>query len=76
MSQVTLYLDDAAEKILNRFSKKNRLSKSKWLSSLIQKETASEWPEKLLKLAGKWTDFPSLKQIRSGQGKDIPREEF
>ena len=38
---------------------------------------AMSWPELVDALAGSWgDDFPTLEEIRAGEGKDSPRESF
>ena len=57
-------------------AKSSHLSKSKWIAKLIQEKVANEWPESIVELAGSWSDFPSVDEIRSDIGKDIQRESF
>jgi len=74
MGQVTIYLDAETEKKMKTFLQEAKISKSKWISSLIQQKTTSEWPERIKKLAGAWQDFPEVEQLRKDQGADVPRE--
>lgn len=74
MGQVTIYLDAETEKKMKTFVQEAKISKSKWISSLIQQKTSSEWPESIKKLAGAWQDFPEVEQLRKDQGADVPRE--
>jgi hypothetical protein len=74
MGQVTLYLDNHTERKLKAAVKGCGLSQSKWLSELIQKELATEWPDSIRQLAGTWDDFPSLEEVRSSIVKDSRRE--
>ena len=53
---------------------KTGISKSKWISEIIQEKTSRTWPENIKKLAGSWTDFPIAEEIRTGTGTDIERE--
>lgn len=76
MAQVTIYLDEKITKKMKMAVKKSKNSQSRWLSQLIQKEIDSKWPQDIQKLAGAWHDFPSLEEIRSNLGKDLPREKF
>jgi hypothetical protein len=74
MGQVTLYLDEQTEERMRRAAAEAGLSQSRWVAELIRRRTASEWPESVRRLAGAWPDFPTLEEIRSGAGEDLPRE--
>lgn len=78
MSQVTIYLDDKTAKKIKKTSKAEGISLSKWFKKLIHKEFDETWPEEVKRLAGAWRDedFPTLKEIRSGYGQDVPREKL
>ena len=76
MGQVTIYIDDETEKKLTAAAQAMQVSKSKWVSSLIREKVAMEWPQSIIELAGAWEDFPTIDEIRSGQGVDASREEF
>jgi hypothetical protein len=41
-------------------------------TKLIKEPTA--WPKAVVRLVGVWPDFPTAEEIRSGLGKDAPRE--
>jgi len=75
MGQVTIYLDDNTEAKMIAAAKSANLSKSKWISSLIQSKVVTEWPDSITKLAGAWKDFPSIEEIRKTNSiKDADRE--
>jgi len=75
MGQVTIYLGDKIEEKMIRAAKSANLSKSKWISSLIQKKVVNEWPTSVTELAGAWKDFPDIEEIRKTTStKDIDRE--
>ncbi len=74
MGQVTIYLDSRTEENLKMAVEKTGISKSKWISEIIQEKTSRTWPENIKKLAGSWTDFPIVEEIRTGTGTDIERE--
>ncbi len=76
MGQVTIYIDAATEKKMIAFAKAAKVSKSKWITAVIREKVATEWPESVRDLAGAWTDFPSLDELRSEIGDDVEREEF
>jgi hypothetical protein len=66
MGQVTIYIDDDTEKKMAMAAKSMHVSKSKWITELIKKEVANEWPQAVAELAGAWDAFPSLEEIRTG----------
>jgi hypothetical protein len=76
MGQVTIYLDDEIEKKMNEAAKSANLSKSKWIAQLIQEKIANDWPDSVANMAGSWSDFPSLEDIRRSPGSDSKREQF
>jgi len=76
MGQVTIYIDAETEEKMIASAKAAKVSKSKWITEVIKEKVATEWPASVVSLAGAWEDFPSIKAIRSGDGKDVEREEF
>jgi predicted transcriptional regulator len=77
MSQITLYLDDATQALVDQAAQAHGLSKSRWVAELIRKHAAQEWPKACLELAGKFADFPLLKADgASGMPADAPRIGF
>ncbi|MEJ2693964.1 MAG: CopG family transcriptional regulator [Candidatus Thiodiazotropha sp.] len=74
MGQVTIYLEDEIEKKMVAAAKSAHLSKSKWISRVIQEKVADEWPQSIVELAGAWEDFPDINDIRSKQPGDTARE--
>jgi len=76
MGQVTIYLEDEIEKKMSAAAKSERVSKSKWVASLIKAKVASEWPESIDRLAGAWKDLSSAEEGRANLGQDVEREAF
>lgn len=76
MGQVTIYLEDEVEKKMVAAAKSMRLSKSKWIASLITAKVANEWPDSVVALAGAWDDLAMAEEIRRDLGPDIEREPF
>lgn len=74
MAQITLYLEDDTARMLKSVAESSGLSVSSLVAGLIRNKIARHWPENITRLAGAWADFPDVKQIRSGQSKDLPRE--
>ncbi|GHU07844.1 hypothetical protein FACS189497_15080 [Betaproteobacteria bacterium] len=58
MAQITLYLDDATQALVDQAAEASGLSKSRWVAELIRKYAHHEWPAECLALAGKFPDFP------------------
>jgi hypothetical protein len=73
MAQVTIYLDDAAERRAKAAARKAGVSVSRWVAELVENRTRTDWPAEARELAGAWPDFPDLQKIRPGTGKDRPR---
>lgn len=74
MAQVTIYLDEAAERRVKSAAKKAGVSVSRWVADLVENRTRNEWPAEVLELAGAWTDFPDPEDLRAQIGKDQRRE--
>lgn len=76
MGQVTIYLEEEIEQRMIAAAESAHLSKSKWISKLIQEKVANEWPQSVADMAGAWEYFPDIEEIRSNEGKDAKREAF
>lgn len=77
MPQITLYLDDATQALVDQAAAANGMSKSRWVAEIIRKYAAHEWPKDCLELAGRFADFP-LRESEAAQGlpADVPRLGF
>lgn len=76
MSQITLYLDDATQALVDQASQASGLSKSRWVAEIIRKYAAHEWPQDCLALAGRFTDFPLREESPTPMPADVPRLGF
>jgi len=76
MSQITLYLDDATQALVEQAALANGLSKSRWVTDIIRKYAAHEWPQDCLALAGRFADFPMREDSPATQPDDSPRLSF
>ena len=76
MSQITLYLDDATQALVDQAAQANGLSKSRWVAEMIRKYAAHEWPQDCLALAGRFADFPLREESATMQPADVPRLSF
>lgn len=80
MAQITLYLDDDTQALVDQAAKAHGLSKSRWVADIIRKYAAHEWPQDCLALAGRFADFP-LREAgdannASPMAADVPRLGF
>jgi hypothetical protein len=76
MSQITLYLDDATQALVEQAALANGVSKSRWVADIIRKYAAHEWPQECLDLAGSFPDFPLREEGSSPATADVPRVGF
>ena len=76
MAQVTIYLDGDTEGKMLKYLEVAEVSKSKWITDLIRDKLNTDWPADFTELAGSITDFPSVDDIRVGEGTDLSRETF
>jgi len=75
MAQITLYLDDATQALVDRAAQANGMSKSRWVAEIIHKYLAQEWPKECLDLAGQFGDSP-LVDTANPLPADVPRLGF
>ncbi len=73
MGQVTIYLNDAAERQVKAAARKCGVSVSRWVADLVKSRTRTDWPPEARELAGAWADFPELRELRTVTGKDQRR---
>ncbi len=73
MSQITLYLDDATQALIEQAAQANGVSKSRWVAGLIRKYAANEWSQDCLALAGRFPDFPLREDPQLESPADLPR---
>lgn len=76
MGQVTIYLEDSIEQKMNEAAKSAHLSKSKWIAQVIREKIVTEWPQSVTDMAGSWSDFPDIDELRHPEAKDADREEL
>ena len=76
MSQITLYLDDATQALVEQAALANGVSKSRWVADIIRKYAAQEWPLDCLALAGRFPDFPLREEGAAALPSDLPRLGF
>ena len=76
MAQITLYLDDATQALVDQAAQANKVSRSRWVSEIIRKYAAQEWPQDCLELAGSFSDFPLCELDPVPLTADVPRLVF
>lgn len=76
MSQITLYLDDATQALVEQAAQASGLSKSRWVAEIIRKYAAHEWSQDCLALAGRFADFPLREKSPTALPADVPRLSF
>lgn len=76
MSQITLYLDDATQALVEQAALAHGVSKSRWVADLIRKHAGHEWPQDCLGMAGRFADFPLREDAPVPGGADLPRVGF
>lgn len=76
MSQITLYLDDSTQALVEQAAKAHGVSKSRWVTDTIRKYASHEWPQDCLGLARRFPDFPLRAEGLDAQAADVPRVGF
>ena len=51
MAQLTIYLDDAAERRVKVAARKSGVSVSRWIAELVESRTRTHWPPEARELA-------------------------
>ena len=75
MGQITLYLDEKTAAKMKAAAEAEGMSQSKWVANLIERKTASRWPDSVACLAGAWSDLPDPESLRARNDvQDIERE--
>jgi hypothetical protein len=75
MAQVTLYLDESTQTMLEASAQATGMSKSRWVAELIRTNSRQQWPDRFLQLAGAFSDFPLDAGAPPAQP-DVPRIGF
>ena len=74
MPQITLYLDDVTETLVNQAAQASGISRSRWVAELIRQHAHDAWPKECVALAGAFPDFP-LREEPPVEA-DVPRIGF
>lgn len=68
MPQLNVYVPQELEKKIKAVAKKNKVSLSSWLTTLIRKEIeGTEWPKDFFeKTSGQWRgNFPDIESLKA-----------
>ncbi|HEX7387186.1 MAG TPA: CopG family transcriptional regulator [Castellaniella sp.] len=72
MAQITLYLEESVQTLVEHAAKAQGVSKSRWVAELIRQHAGDQWPKSCLDLAGQFPDFPLCEPAVPPVG-DVPR---
>ncbi len=76
MAQITIYINNDLESKVKEIASSLDTSISKYISTIIEKNIDDNWNPKIKNLAGSWSDFPTIEEIRKCNVNDAKREEF
>lgn len=76
MAQITLYLDEETQQLVEAAAKNQGMSKSRWVAEMIRKHAGHEWSAACLALAGRFADFPLREDQPNDEALDVPRIGF
>ena len=76
MAKITIYINSELESKVKKIANSLNISISKYISTIVEKNIEDSWNPKVKKLAGSWSDFPTIEEIRDSSAKDIKREEL
>ena len=76
MPQITLYLDDATQALVEQAAKAHGVSKSRWVAEIIRTHAAHDWPQDCLALPVRFADFPLSYEAQTHIAVDVPRLGF
>ncbi len=74
MGQITLYLDEATEKLMRDRAAALGLPYSRWVAQLIQAESAASWAPEVAALFGAFPEMPLVENLRADDSPEAPRE--
>lgn len=73
MSQITLYLDEETQALMEQAAKASGTSKSRWVAELIRAQLHRQWSAAFLDAAGSIPDFPLRGADAAPEAADLPR---
>ncbi len=76
MAKITIEIDKSLEEQLKERAKFLDISFNSYISKIIKDSIQNDWKADIKNLAGSWSDFPTLDEIRTTSYQDIQREEL
>jgi len=76
MAQITIYISNDLELKVKEIANSLDTSISKYISTVLEKNINNNWNPNIKNLAGSWSDFPTIEEIRKNDAQDAQREEF
>ncbi|MFA7667378.1 MAG: CopG family transcriptional regulator [Burkholderiaceae bacterium] len=73
MAQITLYLDEETQALMEQAAKASDMSRSRWVAELIRAQVRRQWPRSFLEAAGSIPDFPLRGADPAPETADVPR---
>lgn len=58
MPAITIYLNDRTDQVVAKHAESSGLSKSRWISKVLNDYASDKWPNGWIELAGSFEDFP------------------
>jgi hypothetical protein len=74
MAQVTIYLADDVEAQARKAAEAQGTTLGRWIAEKVAEKVNNTWSPRVLAAIGSFPDFPDVKELRKGYGKDAPRE--
>jgi hypothetical protein len=76
MPQITLYLDDATQALLEQAATAKGVSEGQWVAELVRQYAVQDWPQDCLDFAGRFADFPLRDDMPATLPSDQARNGF
>ena len=73
MGKITVYLPDVVEREVREAATVSRLPLSRWIADRLALGFEDKWPAGFLAAAGSVPDFPDVRWLRTGYGKESQR---
>ena len=71
---MTVYLSDKVEQKARKAARAAKTSISKWVANQVERAVETDLPPEFLALAGAFPDFPDAEELRTSDGRDVPRD--
>ena len=70
------YINSELESKVKKIASSLNISISKYISTIVERNIEDSWKPKVKNLAGSWSDFSTVEEIRNNSAKDIKRKEL